>query len=106
MLSQNKPKEEARGPVWSDEITFDGVLTSVDAVTDSPLQLCLRIATPMQPERALLQCENEEEFDLWMCHLGRLSLGGVRNRSDDSLQTTFGVCCFQFYLLVSSVSAG
>ena len=62
---------------WTDEIELDGVVVSVDPANDLNLRHCFRIATPCKPERALLQCTSEEEFNLWLAYLGRLVLGGL-----------------------------
>jgi hypothetical protein len=73
----NKPLAKDAELDWTDEIELDGVIVSVDPANDLNLRHCFRIATPCRPERALLQCTSEEEFDLWLGYLGRLVLGGL-----------------------------
>jgi hypothetical protein len=73
----NKPLAKDTEFDWTDEIELDGVVVSVDPANDLNLRHCFRIATPCRPERALLQCTSEEEFDLWLGYLGRLVLGGL-----------------------------
>ena len=72
----NKGRPGEPGFEWSDQIPLSEIV-SVDPATDLSLRYCFRIATPCRPERALLQCVNEEEFQLWLGSLYSLVLGGL-----------------------------
>ena len=72
----NKGRPGDLGLEWSDQIPLSEIV-SVDPATDLSVRYCFRIATPCRPERALLQCVNEEEFQLWLGSLYSLVLGGL-----------------------------
>ena len=78
----NKGRPGEPGFEWSDQIPLSEIV-SVDPATDLSLRYCFRIATPCRPERALLQCVNEEEFQLWLGSLySRLRCVSIATRLD------------------------